>query len=175
MLSLFGPLVPEGYRITLIANVHCRVTGLIPGLWFLVHHHTYSHHNFSGIPCAHPPHGDPEAIVSQDQTVHGIQQVQDGANAEMSQSKDWLWVWVAAELVSVRHWGHFPQARGFLNSWSVFPCLWWGIEPCLPSAGSHSPMRAVAMYFSLIYEYWSAYINALQISSIVPYLQHFMF
>ena len=40
--------------------------------------------------------------ISQDQSLHDLQQVLDGIDVRVSQPQAWLWAWLVPELVSLR-------------------------------------------------------------------------
>lgn len=75
-------------------------------------------------PAVAPSHGDPVAVIPQDQSLlHALQQVIEGQILGWANPR--MWVWVSAELVGLGHWDHRsslgaePALSGpcFLDQW----------------------------------------------------------
>ena len=71
------------------------------GLWRLLHHQSWTLTKTPlGSPAVALSHGDPAAMVLQDQSFYVLYQVIDGVDTGSANSKPWFWARVVAELVS---------------------------------------------------------------------------
>lgn len=68
----------------------------------------------------------------------------DVVDVKVGQHMAGLWACVVVQPVSPGQWGHPPQVRAGASSPTpmlsglVYPHLWWGVGPSLPSAGTSS-------------------------------------